>query len=202
MVLAIISEIKTALMDKLYFIALLAALTLPDVCGKAEYPNNKPTNRYKKWVKAYIEKRKWPNYEHSCPDEINANIIYSLRCSMLHQNTPNTDVVDYFELVQVDSDRANIFKYTAESETLCENGIERRVVRKISINISELCYLLCDSAEEYYRNNKEKFGFINYNFVNVDYHTAKVFGITHNKMEEKQLKHSCRNQEISRLRQE
>ena len=182
----IISEIRAALEHKLYMVALSAALTLPDVCGKSEYPDVKSTRkRYEKWVEEYIEKRNWPDYEHSCPDTINAHIIYSLRCSMLHQNTPNTDAVDYFELVKVDPDRANVFKYFSESEILSENGIEKRIARKISINIAELCYLICDSVEEYYRNNKEKFDFINYNFTDVDYHTAKIFGISRTQQEEK-----------------
>lgn len=184
MVSIIISEIKDALKHKLYFIALSSALTLPDVCGMAEYPKEKTGSRYKKWIETYIEKRTWPNYEHICPEDVNAQIIYSLRCSMLHQSTPNTSTVDYFELVKVDPDRANIFQYTTESQIESKNGTGKRVVRKISINISYLCYLLCDSAEEYYRNNKEKFNFINYNFVDVDYRTAKVMGITYTKQKE------------------
>ncbi len=39
MILRIIDEIEKALNHDLYFAALNLALTLPDICGKAEYPS-------------------------------------------------------------------------------------------------------------------------------------------------------------------
>lgn len=38
MILRIIDETEKALSHDLYFAALNLALTLPDICGKAEYP--------------------------------------------------------------------------------------------------------------------------------------------------------------------
>ena len=49
MILRIIDEIEKALSHDLYFAALNLALTLPDICGKAEYPNLRTGERYKKW---------------------------------------------------------------------------------------------------------------------------------------------------------
>ena len=40
-----------------------------------------------------------------------------------------------------------------------------------------LCEFLCDGAEEYYGANKGKLGSINFNLVNTDYRTARIFGI-------------------------
>lgn len=45
----LIEEINLALDNNLYLVALNTALTLPDICGKAEYPDLGPTARYKKW---------------------------------------------------------------------------------------------------------------------------------------------------------
>lgn len=46
----IVHEIRMALSHELYLSALALALTLPDTCGKAEYPNEDYNGvRYKNW---------------------------------------------------------------------------------------------------------------------------------------------------------
>lgn len=49
-----IDEIAVALNQGLYLVALSAALTLPDVCGKAEYPEERVSTRYKKWYSTFV----------------------------------------------------------------------------------------------------------------------------------------------------
>ena len=39
MVDQLVKEIRKALENELYFVALNSALTLPDICGKVAYPN-------------------------------------------------------------------------------------------------------------------------------------------------------------------
>ena len=50
----LIEEINKALENELYFSALSLALTLPDICGKAEYPDKGSTSRYQLWYDEYI----------------------------------------------------------------------------------------------------------------------------------------------------
>lgn len=45
MVQRIVDDIRAALDHDLYFAALSTALTLPDICGKAEYPNEKSSKK-------------------------------------------------------------------------------------------------------------------------------------------------------------
>lgn len=52
----ITKEIKICLNNNCYIAALSLALMLPDICGKAEYPNRKTTERYKKWYYEYVGK--------------------------------------------------------------------------------------------------------------------------------------------------
>ena len=54
MIHKLIDEIEIALENNLYLVALNTALTLPDICGKAEYPQLKTAERYKKWYDEYI----------------------------------------------------------------------------------------------------------------------------------------------------
>lgn len=176
MISEIIKEIRIALQHELYITALAAALTLPDICGQAEYPQDKTVNRrYTKWLQRYEENLKFSEYQNCSIDDRVANDIYKLRCALLHQGSSDISTLEYFELVKIGPHRANQFQVFSESQ-LC-GGDRKPGPRKISINIVMLCELLCDRAEKYYSVNKGKFGFINFNLVSTDYQTAAIFGI-------------------------
>lgn len=93
-------------------------------------------------------------------------IIYSLRNCLLHQSTPNVEQsrihesrckVDKFELVITGEDGAN------GDLSMVAYGKDMNIVRReLKVHISHLCYILCTAAEDYYKNNKEKFDFIKY----------------------------------------
>lgn len=184
-----VKEIRAALDNRLYFIALMSALALPDICGKAEYPDEKYTgNRYKNWLNKYVNSREFGKYEYPAIQGLEAEIIYKLRCNLLHQGTPNVEEdiadVDYFELVRVNPLSCHQFQYSIENQIEQVDGTEKVIARKISINIALLCHLLCDSAELYYIDNKEKFGFIRYNLVDVDYYTRKTLKLNFSDFDE------------------
>lgn len=97
---------------------------------------------------------------------LNEEIIYSLRNCLLHQSTPNVEQskihesrckVDKFELVITGEDGAN------GDLSMVAYGKDMNIVRReLQVPISHLCYILCTAAEDYYKNNKEKFDFIKY----------------------------------------
>lgn len=164
-----ISEIRTAMEDKLYLAALVLALTLPDTCGKAEYPNENVGYRYKTWCKKYVKKDKNDSpYGYDMP-YLNEEIIYNLRNSLLHQSTPNIEKskideerckVDKFELIASNDISAN------GDLSMVAYGKGKHIVRReLQVHVSHLCYIICEAAESYYKNNKEKFSFINYSLV-------------------------------------
>lgn len=176
MICEMIKEIRMALQRELYMPALAAALTLPDICGQAEYPQDKSVKkRYTKWLQVYMESRKFGEYQSCSIDGLTANDIYKLRCAFLHQGSSDIDTLEYFELVKINPQRANQLQIFSESK-LCSDD-RKPGSRKISVNIVMLCELLCDGAEAYYSANEGKFGFVNFNLVNTDYQTAKIFGI-------------------------
>ena len=97
---------------------------------------------------------------------LNEEIIYSLRNCLLHQSTPNVEQskihesrckVDKCELVITGEDGAN------GDLSMVAYGKDMNIVRReLKAHISHLCYILCTAAEDYYKNNKEKFDFIKY----------------------------------------
>lgn len=110
-------EIEKAMHAECFFAALTLALMLPDICGKAEYPNERTGERYKKWydecvgeseqLLRVIHKEEGNNIvsnntTHAGESDIgkdedcnlpylSGDVVYSLRNSMLHQGTPNID---------------------------------------------------------------------------------------------------------------
>ena len=89
MINKLINEIEIALNNELYLIALNTALTLPDICGKAELRKSGNRKRYINWCNKYIKSLQ-TNVDKSMPC-LTAEIIYNLRCSLSHQGTPNID---------------------------------------------------------------------------------------------------------------
>lgn len=177
MVKELIREINYCLDNNCCMAALALALTLPDICGKALYPKSKPSERYVKWYDEHISKPE--NIEGNKLD-INGDLIYSLRNSIIHEGNPNVnhnkfDVI-YFELLYSAQKSSRSLSYRIEGRIVNdENGNEELKEKKISIGVRELCTKICAHAEECYNNNEKKFDFFNYRLVNADYRTREIF---------------------------
>lgn len=157
----IVEDINTALENGAYLSALSLALTLPDVCGKAEYPNESVGKRYIHWYDEYIGKYETDG-QSSCP-YLSGEVVYSLRNHFLHQTTPDVDKtkitnpqnqIDEFELVIEPKNKYDIYADLSVDGNPGE--------KEYHVNIQRLCFILTRTASWYYKNNKEKFGFIQY----------------------------------------
>ena len=170
----LIDEINTALEHDCYFAALALALTLPDICGKAEYPEAGVTKRYIDWYNETVRyTQKCPsihNQETSMP-YLSGEVVYNLRNSFLHQGNPNIEVekihaeenkVDQFTLRLQEKNQFDIYADAASvTETFAGNqslGKEKRY----TVNVRRLCMILTRCAEGYYNEFPEKFVFFNY----------------------------------------
>lgn len=158
------TNIKQSLKNKCYFSALALALTLPDMCGMAEFPNETSVaKRYIEWYDNFI------GHYMKNDDEIEKNnpwlsgeVIYNLRNTFLHQGSPNvigskvketSNQLDDFMLLLGDG---TVIQQAAFSLDL---GYGEVTYRKILVDVTYLCDLLCDAALWYYRNNENKFEF-------------------------------------------
>ena len=178
MVDELIREIKVCLKNGCYMAALTIALTLPDICGKAQYPDEKSTKkRYVKWFDEYIKQCGiFPdNYSSDIP-YLSSELIYSLRCSVLHEGNPGIDKeksnIDYFELIWRERESASSTIFFVET-VHNDDGSDK--CKKYSINLRYLCNLIYKATENYYNDNKELFNFFNYNLVSMDFHTREIF---------------------------
>ena len=175
MVQRIISEVRTAIEKDCYIVALMGALTLPDICGKSAYPELKVGERYTKWCDTYVYPMR-TGIDQSAGNvdcgitNVNGQIIYSLRCSLLHQGSSDIDgekcEVEDFELLIQPKNEFDI--YVDNIGAIWANDDFEHRERHISLHIRNICRDLCNVAELYYQNHKDEFGFITYKISQID----------------------------------
>lgn len=166
----IISEIRRSLDNECFYAALSLALTLPDVCGKAEYGEIGTGNRYKKWCKRFVcaQENTDDPYSVDMP-YLSEEILYSLRNALLHQATVDIDVDDiHEERCKVDEFTLIITErnsYDSGTSSVSYGKNLEIVGRTQEISIKHICYVICNATEKYYCENTQKFNFIRYKVV-------------------------------------
>ncbi len=155
-----VNDIRNALKNQCYFSALSLALTLPDICGMAEYPNKQVTERYISWYDKYIGAYV-KNEDSSNPSPyLSGEMVYNLRNTYLHQGSPNVDASKVKEEVnQVDRFILSLGDGTKIQEMKISVNVGTAAFRTILVDITYLCGLLCDCSLAYYKKNADKFVF-------------------------------------------
>lgn len=183
MITRLINDINAALDAEAYISALALALTLPDTCGKAEYPDLKTKERYLKWYEEYIgQHERYPVEEGEIENPyLSAEVVYQLRCNLLHQGTIDVEKekieeeccqIDNFILITESAKSPAIYP-DASSVLISENEISRGY----RVNVRRLCFLLTRMATVYYEKNKDKFTFLKINILNWDEEIKKMYAI-------------------------
>ncbi len=171
MINSIIKDIETSLKSEAFLSALALALTLPDICGKAEFPQDGNGSRYIKWFDNYIGQYEKPpqkhDEQHNKFDDMpymSGEVVYQLRNCFLHQGTPN------IESGKIHDPRCKVTHFTLTitnainggSSSISQNSSLESEDRTLEINIVNLCCKLCLVAKAYYDDNKDKFTFFEY----------------------------------------
>lgn len=175
MLLKLIEDIKKSLDHDCYFSALALALILPDICGKAKYPDDTTSQRYKKWYEEYIgQYEKYP--EDKTIPYLKGDIVYSLRCCFLHQGNPNIEKrmmntkceAEQFTLIRERKNKFDLYGDTAHIIWYADGTTEGKTKCNYKVNIRRLCLILLNAAKGYYTENKNLFNFFNYNVEDYD----------------------------------
>lgn len=171
MVYGIIKEIESSLKNENFIAALALALTLPDICGKVEFPKDGNGSRYVKWFDKHVGQYEKPpqssDGKHTEFDDmpyISGEVIYQLRNCLLHQGTPS------IEKSRIREPRCQVTHFSliisgamnGGNSSVSKNSFIDSEIRTLEINIVNLCCKLCLVAKAYYEDNKDKFDFFEY----------------------------------------
>lgn len=137
-----LQQIEKALEQNLYYLALQATLTLPDICSSLL--SNNPTTR-----KVGEEYKNWYNNNFSSSVNLSAEDCYYFRCSMLHQfqtqhNKSNIKRIMFIEPNHPASDMLyNISFQTTEDEKM-----------SLNIKLKDFCEDMISSVRYWWVNNQ------------------------------------------------
>ena len=182
MIERLINDMNMALDHNCFLPALAIALMLPDICGKAAYPNKNVSERYVQWYDENVGK-----YDRD-PDDKNAphldgKIIYNLRCEFLHAGNPNIDKdkahkegnhIDRFVLFtenKQEFDFPHDIIITKESNS----GILTHYAHSVSIR--RLCLITSAQAMKFYSKHKDLFNFFNYTIKDIDRDADELYDL-------------------------
>ncbi|MBD8069281.1 hypothetical protein F7888_09825 [Bacillus sp. PS06] len=184
-----IKDIHLALTKKSYLSALALSLTLPDICGKIEYPhfidskgNRKVGKQYATWFDNWVnqyfaDNTGWTkDYTKAKNPYFTGKMCYSLRCSFLHDG--NSDIKNWGEKEDAD------FYYSYEFElavggadsfglswaSQASNNSKIMKTKIVRVNIDKLCESICLAAENYYRK-KDPFLFKDHKINLIDFNS-------------------------------
>lgn len=154
--LKILDEINIAVESGLYNCALALALTIPDICGKVEFPKERSTGkRYRNWFDQYAKDiftvvvKKLPSNEDGVYPILTSEECYALRCAVLHAGNYRV----YKILDKVDF-HARIREGEYYSHAVRDS-------RNADWDVIQICQKLCRAGEQYYRNVEDKTRFDN-----------------------------------------
>jgi hypothetical protein len=133
---AILDEIKTACWMRLYYLAIMLCLALPDICGALESADGKASEQeYRAWADKWLV--------HKFHGHLPAQDMYRLRCGVLHQGWMGHPALRYnrvafsvpglFDL--------NFFPSKSKPEIL-------------NLNASRFCKAVVESVEAWYQTEK------------------------------------------------
>lgn len=161
----LLNEIRGCLKDKHYLGALSLALSIPDICGSVEQPDNiNVAQRYKEWYRKNIGKYENLLNVASNSEEypwIDEDIVYSIRCNIFHEGLPKVNASqvkrdinksDVFYIALCESNRLS----SNETDIIVKDG-EWTTKKRTMINVPYLCNLLVNAGEQFYINNKDNF---------------------------------------------
>ena len=135
---------------------------------------------YIDWYDRYVGFYERPPSEHSKDMPYSSGeVVYSLRNHLLHQGTPNIDAS------RISEDRCKIDHFILVIDSVYNGGTSgvsydtnmEIQERKLEINIVNLCSKIGAAAKAYYKDNHEKFGFIQYDLKDVRHIYDNIYSV-------------------------
>lgn len=131
------NAIRGSIETKNWLGALTLALTMPDICGRLEAPNQSSSKRYAAWWDRYMAK----HYSFfGRPTMLAGGDAYALRCSYLHEG--GSDITLQRAKVALDN-----FHFVAPMEGWKVHG--NRINNILQLQVDVFAQQICDAATEW-----------------------------------------------------
>lgn len=89
----LLEEIRATVDAGIHSTALISALSVPDACGKIEYPDQGNGERYKNWYKEFVEGRRVR------ASGLSGEIVWAMRNQILHENVSSLKKFGYDHVI-------------------------------------------------------------------------------------------------------
>jgi hypothetical protein len=135
--------VRNSLENKNWYAALTLALTLPDICGRLEFPDKSSSKRFIHWFNDYLLdeytlKNMWGTHVF-----LNGEDAYALRCAYLHQG-------------EVNIEDQRVRKVLSEFTFVIppENGVIHRnqINNLLQLQVDIFCLDICNAIEKWVNN--------------------------------------------------
>jgi hypothetical protein len=105
-VLNLISQTRKAIQSELYYVALISALSIPDIAGALE-ANDRLASKYRyiNWYEKWVRPRLTENRNRENP--FSGEVCYIFRCSMVHQGASHRSDSPYRKIIFIEPGHPN-----------------------------------------------------------------------------------------------
>lgn len=158
----ILREINVCIDKKLYYVALTTALTIPDICSKLVSDEKQVKDRYVQWCNRYLFEYLPVMNKYLIQKTDWGNIIYQLRCSILHNAENDVEKkpekygnfkVSHFKFYVDDNEECYTQPLVMNTKkNLCDRTFKQEVA--IDINIGYMAFILVQGAMKFIKENK------------------------------------------------
>lgn len=171
MINRMINDINKALDAGAYMAALSLALTLPDICTKAEFGlsinNNK--EKYIKWYQENIcilDNGPWRDKDIG-GTYLSGEVVYELRCSFLHQGSISINAnkikndscrINNFELEVGKKKSGFYYDILTKVDVIIDGEVSSKSVN-YRINVIKLCQKIVEGVRIYWEKHRVNFCF-------------------------------------------
>lgn len=151
MIPRLVADIQKAIDNSCYFSALALALTLPDICGKAAYPNeSRGSKRYIDWYEEVVGITEKPPDEDDEMPYLSGSVVYQLRCAFLHQGTPNPNIAK--NKIREECCRTNEFSLILSKDNFSDCSSVSKIFSKpsrLAMPFAPMKWMFADYASSY-----------------------------------------------------
>ncbi len=147
----LLTQIKLALSNNLYYLALFTTLTLPDICAAMESEDGEASGKkYKEWFNNNLSAKFFGKFT--------ADDCYFYRCSVLHQGRSQHSRSSYSKILFVEPNTTRNIYHLCSSENYGDTVL--------IIDVKLFCITIIQSVEEWlvtaektelFKTNCEKF---------------------------------------------